>query len=373
VALYNKYRPRNLSEVCGQDHVKEILSSQVRKDDLVHSYLFVGPAGTGKTTVARILAAMVNCASGQKVEISPDDDNVAAIFRGGTLDVMEIDAATSNGIDEVRELRERLKYAPTVMCKKVLILDECHRLSDAAWEGLLKILEEPPPYAMFVLCTTEPHKVKETIKSRCMILNFKSLPPKEIRDLLRKIAESEGIDITDDAISLLASSSQGSFRLAISSLEQLKHSGKVDPEKIKKVLGIMDRASSRDFLKAVVQRKFMDGLAISSGAVSSGIKAPDFMRGLAEVMHDLLVSIAKAYDLSVVGYTEEDKEALSSLQAEIIRRVDSRNYSEFIRGWIRVLDQAFRLSIYNLDSQFHLDYVFAELLATLRKHETTNQ
>ena len=374
MALYNKYRPKSLSEVCGQDHIREILSSQIRKNDTVHSYLFVGPAGTGKTTVARILAAMVNCSSGQTVDISQEDENVAAIFRGGTLDVMELDAATSNGIDEVRQLRERLKYAPTVMRKKVLILDECHRLTDAAWEGLLKILEEPPPYATFVLCTTEPHKIRETIKSRCMILNFKSLSAKDVRELLRKISKSEGIEIAEDALSLLASYSHGSFRLGISGLEQLKHlSGKIDSAGVARVLGAIDRGTSRDFLTAVVGRRFLDALSASSKAISSGVKSIDFLCGLAEVMHDLLVSIAKGYDLSAIGYTEDDKQALSSLQSEILLRVDSRKYSEFVRHWIRTVDHACRLTVYNLEPQFHADYVFAELLATLKKYETSSQ
>jgi DNA polymerase-3 subunit gamma/tau len=354
--------------------VKQVLSSQVTKNDLVHSYLFVGPAGTGKTSVARILASMVNCGSGQKVEIPPDDENVIAILRGGTMDVMELDAATSNGIEEVRQLRDRLKYAPTVMRKKVLILDECHRLTDAAWEGLLKILEEPPEYAIFVLCTTEPHKVRETIKSRCMVLNFRSLSAKDIRLLLKKIAESEEIQITDDALSLLASSSRGSFRLAISSLEQLKHlDGQVSAKQVSQVIGTVDRATSRNFLRSVIQRKFMDALIVSSVVISSGVKPSDFLRGLADLIHDLLVSISKGYDLSSLGYTDDDVKDLDALQSEVLRHVEGRKYSKLLQDWVRTIDEISKISVYNFEPQFHIDYAFARLLATFKDNETKHQ
>lgn len=369
MALYNKYRPLSLAEVQGQAHVKTILSSQVEKDDLVHAYLFTGPAGTGKTSVARILASMVNCKSGMTVNPPPDDDYVSSIIKGNALDVVEIDAATTNGIDDIRSLREKLKYSPTLMRKKVLILDECHRLSSAAWEGLLKILEEPPEYALFVLCTTEPSKVTETVKSRCMILTFNSLMAQDISLLVKKIAKSEGIEFTDDGLSVLAGASRGSFRLAISSLEQLKHlESPIGAETVSKAIGTTGRKILRDFVRTIISGDFMESLVISSGPISYGTDAFSFLSDLASLFHDLLVLIAKNYDLRLIGYTEDDENDLRILQSEILEKLSvKKEYSHLLRVWIRETDKAASLSVFKLEPQFHVDYTYAELRNVFKK------
>ena len=220
-ALYRENRPEVFDEILGQEHIVKILKHQIATDTVSHAYLFCGTRGTGKTTTARILAKAVNCADeGCTDKPCGKCDNCRAIADGNFMDVIEIDAASNNGVDNIRELRESVKYPPTVGRKKVYIIDEVHMLSSGAFNALLKTLEEPPENVMFILATTDPEKLPQTVLSRCMRLDFKRVPAQVIMDNMKAICTKNGVDITDGALRLLASNADGSVRDSLSILEQ---------------------------------------------------------------------------------------------------------------------------------------------------------
>lgn len=224
-ALYRKYRSRNLDEIVGQEHITTTLQNALKSDRISHAYLFTGPRGVGKTSIARILAYEVNGL--------PYDDS------GHHLDIIEIDAASNRRIDEIRELRDKVHVAPTSAKYKVYIIDEVHMLTKEAFNALLKTLEEPPQHAIFILATTEAHKLPETIISRTQRFSFKPVDDKRVAAHLKQIAQKENIDITDEALELLARHGEGSFRDSISLLDQVRSANqKVDAEVVRQAIGV---------------------------------------------------------------------------------------------------------------------------------------
>ena len=233
LAIYRRFRPETFDEILGQEHVIRVLKNQIRENKLGHAYLFSGTRGTGKTTMARILAKGVNCLSyeeddgPQKRENSPCGicENCLSIKNGTCVDVIEIDAASHNGVDDVRELRDSMIYPPSVCRKKVFIIDEVHMFSNQAFNALLKTLEEPPTYIMFILCTTEPSKLPATILSRCLRFDFKRVSANNIMRGMKKICSEMDVDLSDEAAALLASNADGSVRDGFSILEQCVQAG----------------------------------------------------------------------------------------------------------------------------------------------------
>src|SRR3989442_2909652 len=219
--LYLRWRPRRFEEIVGQDHVTRTLRNAVKLGRPSHAYLFTGPRGTGKTSVARILYRAVNCENAQE----GDPDNTCALCRaaleGRALDLIEIDAASTGGIADIRDLREKVAYRPNEGRYRVYIVDEAHEMSNAAWDALLKTLEEPPPHALFVLATTEAHKVPPTIVSRCQRFDFRRIPFQETKAQLARVAEAEGIQIEPAVFERLALVARGGLRDALSLLDQL--------------------------------------------------------------------------------------------------------------------------------------------------------
>jgi len=241
-ALYRKYRPQTFAEVVGQEAVVRTLSNALESGKIRQAYLFAGPRGTGKTSLARILAKSVNCSRGPTS--TPDNTCHACvgITNGTSLDVIEMDAASQRGIDDVREIRERVLLAPVEGHSKVYIIDEAHQLTDAAWNALLKLIEEPPPHLLFVFCTTELHKVLPTVRSRCQTFVFQRPRLPELVRKLRLIADGERIEVPDAALALIARGGRGAFRDAESTLDQLATAtgGKVTVKEVLALLGAVE-------------------------------------------------------------------------------------------------------------------------------------
>jgi DNA polymerase-3 subunit gamma/tau len=219
--IARKWRPQTFDDVVGQDHVVRTLKNAIARGRIAHAYLFVGPRGTGKTSTARIFAKALNCSGGPKADFDPNDPACLAIADGSHLDVIEIDGASNNGVDQVRDLRETVQYAPAQGKFKIYIIDEVHMLSAAAFNALLKTLEEPPAHVKFVFATTDPQKVLPTIISRCQRFDLKPIPPELIVQRLRKIALDEKVKVTDEALACIARLADGGLRDAQSILDQM--------------------------------------------------------------------------------------------------------------------------------------------------------
>ena len=257
-ALYRRYRPQTPGEVLGQDHVVRALTGAIRDGRLHHAFLFCGPRGTGKTSTARILAKMVNCATGPTAEPCGGCDQCVAIRDGTHLDVVEIDAASHGGVEDARELREKAPTAPVQGREKVYIIDEAQRLSREAFDALLKVFEEPPPGVRFVLATTEPHKMPATIVGRCQRFDFRRHTMEGLSELLQKVAASEGVTLDDSAAHAIARHAEGSARDALSLLDQAGVLGglKVDDAAIQALLGAP---------RGEVQVELADAVAVGDG------------------------------------------------------------------------------------------------------------
>src|SRR2546423_8999822 len=222
-ALYRKYRPQNFDEVIGQEAVSRTLKNAIGNDQVRQAYLFAGPRGTGKTSMARILAKSLNCVNGPTIEPCGACESCVSIASGSSLDVIEMDAASQRGIDDIREIRDRVVLQPAggPNARKVYILDEAHQLTDAAWNALLKLIEEPPPHLVFVFCTTDLSKVLATVRSRCQTFQFQRPRLAELVRVLRRVADGEGIDAPDQALALIARGARGAYRDAGSTPDQL--------------------------------------------------------------------------------------------------------------------------------------------------------
>src|SRR6478752_3759856 len=252
--IARKYRPQRFSEVVGQEHVTQTLSNAITQKRIAHAYLFVGPRGTGKTTVARIFAKCLNCTGGPKVDFPDDDPKAKEIAEGRSLDVLEIDGASNRGIEEVRELRETVKYAPATSRFKIYIIDEVHMLTKEAFNALLKTLEEPPAHVKFMFATTEPEKILPTILSRCQRFDLRRIPSTLIVKHLAEIAAKEGVEIEDAALHAIARGAEGGMRDAESTLDQLISfcGNKIQENDVLSMFGLAARTQLLALARAII-------------------------------------------------------------------------------------------------------------------------
>jgi DNA polymerase-3 subunit gamma/tau len=290
-ALYRVFRPQSFRDVAGQEHITRTLQNALAKDKFSHAYLFSGPRGTGKTSVAKIVAKAVNCEKAPVSEPCNDCAICKGITDGSLQDVIEIDAASNNGVDEIREIRENVKYAPSLARYKVYIVDEVHMLSQGAFNALLKTLEEPPAHVIFILATTEPHKIPPTIISRCQRFDFKRIPLVAIEARLNEIVEKKGIEVTGRAIELVAKAGEGGMRDALSILDQAAAygDGKVTEEDVLEVTGMVSRQLLTDVMSAVQKGDLASGLQIVNDILSEGKDPERFLEDIIFYYRDMLL------------------------------------------------------------------------------------
>ena len=320
-ALYRKYRPQGFDEVVGQEAVVRTLQNAIEADQVRQAYLFAGPRGTGKTSMARILAKALNCAGTPGPSPTPDKtcSVCVAIANGNSLDVVEMDAASQRGIDDIREIRERVVLQPVEGRSKVYILDEAHQLTDAAWQALLKLIEEPPPHLVFVFCTTELQKVLATVRSRCQTFVFQRPRLPDLVTLLRRVADGEGIQAQDSALSLIARAAHGSFRDAVSTLDQLAAStnNSVDAQSVLQLVGAVDEESLLRLCDMVVDRDTAGALLFVEELSERGQDLGRLVLDLLEHLRHLLLVQHMGHVPDSLPVTEETKELLRAQATQL--------------------------------------------------------
>jgi len=335
VSVYRRWRPKTFDEIIGQERITRTLQNAIRSGRTSHAYLFAGHRGTGKTTTARIFAKALNCASGP----TPTPDNTChvceAISRGVSMDVIEIDGASNTSVDDIRGLKERIVLAPTESRYKVYIIDEVHMLSTSAFNALLKTLEEPPAHAVFILVTTEPHRIPPTVLSRCQRFDFRRVSFGEITARIRTIAREEGIAIEDAALAQIARNADGSVRDAESILDQLSAytDGPIDRDLVTSVLGLVDDDTAAAFADAVIAHDVATTLRLAQEATDAGKDVRQLLRTLLEHFRDLM--LVKTCGPAAAEILDAPQERFARLQAQ----VGGSETADLLRA-VRVLNDA---------------------------------
>jgi DNA polymerase III subunit gamma/tau len=337
-SLYRRHRPRTFDEVVGQDHVVRTLRNAIEQGKVHHAYLFVGSRGTGKTSMAKILAASLNCVRGPTVEPCGECESCRSIASATSLDVIEMDAASNNSVDDIRDLRERVSFAPAVGRYKVYILDEAHMLSTAAWNAFLKTLEEPPPHTIFVLATTEPNKVLPTVVDRCHRFDFARPSVPQIAGVLRRVAAAEGIEIGDEASALVARAATGSFRDALGTLEQLvAYSGRaIELDDVLAVLGAADADLVFGAVDAAASGDARQALLAAARLADSGRDVGRFFGDLEAHTRALMVVHALGEVPAELRVTPEQDDRLAA-QAAAVTPADVVRLLDLIAAALRAL------------------------------------
>lgn len=301
MSLYLKYRPQDFSTVVGQEPIIKTLQNALKRGAINHAYLFAGPRGTGKTSLARILAKAINCPKAKNAEPCNACDICESIGKGRLVDLIEIDAASNRGIDEIRELRDKIQFSPTHARAKVYIIDEVHMLTKEAFNALLKTLEEPPEHAYFILATTEAHKIPETIVSRCQHFTFRRISPEDIRVRLEKIAEAEKVKADPEALSLIAKMANGGLRDAIGMLEQMNIDGQIKYEEAAARLGLSGAMLVESFFQALMDRDIPKALETINQVSAQGKNLHQFASEVIELLRgQMLLSVDNHKELPFI-------------------------------------------------------------------------
>ncbi len=374
LVIYRKYRPQRFSEVVGQDHITSTLLNAISHGRISHAYLFCGPKGSGKTTVARLLAKAANCENKNDPEPCNECASCREIAENKAMDIVEIDAASHRGIDEIRELREGVRFSPAKSSYKIFILDEAHQLTSGAANALLKMLEEAPSHAIFILATTEPQKMIPTIISRCQRFDFRKILIPEMVKRLEWIIKNEGNKVEDGVLQMIASAAGGSLRDGESVLTQVlsftPEKGIVKKEDVKSLLGIVEREMVGDFMDFILKDKPIDAINLMEDVFSRGTDVEAFYENLMHYLREMMV-------LKIVANTKE-KEGSHSLKETFLVRLTEEEI-ERIKEQIKdierddikmIIDSFFgagdRIK-YSPIPQLPLEVSVAETTETLRK------
>jgi len=335
LVLYRKYRPQTFAEVIGQEHIVQTLTNSVKGNNISHAYLFSGPRGSGKTTIARLFAKAINCEKPVNgFEPCNKCSSCLEIMAGNSMDLVEIDAASHTGVDDVRQLIEGTRFSPVKSKYKIFIIDECHQLSKAASNALLKTLEEPPAHAIFILATTESHKMLATILSRCQKFDFKRLQVSEIIKKLEFISKKENVKFDDSALSLIALNSRGSFRDAESLLDECmsfsNQKGLIKTEDIKELLGIVDVGEISRFVDCLVAKETKDAIMFLNSIIDNGVDLQEFTKTLVFYLRqELLLKIDPNFlNLQNSGLSVQEVEKMKAQTAGLTQK-DLQNMLEF--------------------------------------------
>jgi DNA polymerase-3 subunit gamma/tau len=360
-AFYRKWRPRTFSEVVGQEHVTQTLQNAVRSSRIVHAYLFSGPRGTGKTSTARILAKAVNCLADTDSRPCNACERCQAIDEGRAIDLIEIDAASHTGVDDIRELRDKISFSPSVARYKCYIIDEVHMLSPSAFNALLKTLEEPPAHAILVLATTEPHKIPGTVLSRCQRFDFRPIPLQTMIDRLREIALREELKVHEGALELIARQSTGSMRDAESYLDQLASYGgsEITLDQVHSMLGTTSSEAVRDLVDHLATRDVAAGLSTIGLAIADGADPRQLNKELLGYLRGLL--LLKTTQRGPSDVTEEQA-------GEMVRQAELFSLDRLVLT-IKVFNQAALEVKGSSQPQLPLELAFVE---TVIGDETSN-
>ena len=329
LALYRKYRPKTFDEVVGQDHIVKTLVNQIKLDKISHAYLFTGSRGTGKTSTAKIFAKAINCTN-NKTGSPCGECEVCKSLEGTNIDVLEIDAASNNGVDEIRDLREKVKYPPVVGKYKVYIIDEVHMLSSSAFNALLKTLEEPPTHTVFILATTEVHKLPATILSRCLRFDFRLVSLENLTGLLKKILTAENIKFDDQAINVIARAGEGSVRDTLSIADRcVSFAGnELTYQKVVEVLGVSENEVLIEMSNHIFSKNIGDALFELDKVLSQGKSPLVFSNDLISYMRDLLLIYSlgeKSREIVVVKddiFSQMKGQATAENYAKILKAIE---------------------------------------------------
>ena len=358
-ALYNRYRPQRFDALVGQEHVVRTLQNALVHNRLSHAYLFSGERGTGKTTAARLLAKAVNCREGIQAEACGSCEHCQAIASGSFLDLIEMDAASHRGIDDIREIRELTQFAPGAGRYRVYIIDEVHQLSAPAKDALLKTLEEPPPQTLFVLATTEPHRVPATIRSRTQHLTFRRIGVLELTSQLRGIAETEGARIEEAALHTLARNAGGSARDAVSLLDQaLAYSDNdATAEAVNSMLGLTGRDAVIQLLGHLMDGDAAAGLQAIEQAIEDGTSPNTLRQQVIDILRDILILKTNA-ETTAVGHLTEDE------AFELSRRTERSSLRDIVRT-LEVFAEPDPPSRSGVDATLELELAFARAVLSI--------